>query len=135
MKTTKVIKVLMAAFFLLAGANLFAQSNSKIIAVVNKADWCSTCQKNGERVMSNVLSKYEEPQVTIGINDLTNDETKAASKKALEKLGVYALIANEKKTGLVTFIDVKTKKIVGTISVAKSDEEIKDAFDKAIKNS
>ena len=131
----KAVKVLMAAFFLLAGANLYAQSSSKVIAVVNKADWCGTCEKNGERVMMNVFSKYKEPQVTLVNNDLTDDKTKAASKEALEKLGVYALVAGEKKTGLVTFIDTKTKKVVGTISLAKSNEEIKEAFDKAIKKS
>lgn len=131
----KTIKVLMAAFFLLAGANLYAQSNSKVIAVINKADWCGTCEKNGERVMTNVFSKYKEPQVTLVNNDLTDDKTIAASKEALEKLGVYELVAGEKKTGLVTFIDTKTKKVVGTISLAKSNEEIKEAFDKAIKKS
>lgn len=135
MKAFKAVKVVMVAIFLLAGANLYAQSNSKVIAVVNKADWCGTCEKHGERVMMEVFSQYKESQVTITVNDLTNDTSKAVSKESLEKLGVYKLVENEKKTGLIIFIDRKSNKVISQISVGKSNEKIKEAFDKAIKKS
>ena len=131
----KAINVLMAAFFLLAGANLYAQNNSKVIAVVTKADWCTVCQANGERAMTEVFSKYKEPQVLLSFNDITDDAKKATSKEALEKLGIYDVFKNDKLTGQVTFIDTKTKKVVGKVSLAKPTEEIKAAFDKAIKKS
>lgn len=132
----KTLKVLMMAFFLLAGANLYAQSNAKVIAVVNKADWCHVCEANGERMMMEVFSAYkEQPQVIISMNDITDDKSKAASKEKLEKLGVYNLVANEKRTGLILFINPKTKKVISHISVSESTEDIKKAFDKALKKS
>jgi thiol-disulfide isomerase/thioredoxin len=128
-------KVFIVALFVLASSGIYAQSNSKVIAIVNKADWCGTCQKHGERVMTQVLGDYQEPQVTIAANDLTNESTKAESKVSLEKLGVYELVKNENKTGEIILIDSKTKKVINRISVAKSNEELKKAFDKAIKQS
>jgi thiol-disulfide isomerase/thioredoxin len=128
----KVVKFAFLALFVMMSASLYAQSNSKVIAVVNKADWCSTCQKNGERVMTEVLAHYKEPQLSIVANDLTNETTTAESKASLEKLGVYELVANEKKTGQIILIDSKTKKVISTISVAKSTEALKQAFDSAI---
>ena len=50
----KTLKVLLVAFFaVLSSSSVFAQSstNTKIIAVLNKADWCSVCKSNGERAM------------------------------------------------------------------------------------
>lgn len=131
----KTFKTLIAALFVMISASLYAQSNSKVIAIVNKADWCGTCQKNGERVMTQVLGDYKEPLVTIAANDLTNETTKAESKANLEKLGVYEAVANENKTGQIILINRKTGKVIEKISVAKSNEELKKAFDKAIKQS
>lgn len=132
MKTTKTF---LLAFFLLASFNLLAQSNSKIIAVVNKADWCPVCEANGERMMKEVFPSYQEPRATIISNDITDEKTIAASKKDLEKLEVYHLVEKEKRTGLITLIDPKSKKVLGTISVAKPTDEIKKFIDKAIKDS
>lgn len=129
----KALKFTFLALFVMMSSAVYAQSNSKVIAVVNKADWCGTCQKHEERVMTEVLPDYKEPQFSIAANDLTNDKTKAASKASLEKLGVYEVVANEKKTGQIILIDSKTKKVISKISVAKSTEELKQAFDLAIK--
>lgn len=128
----KTLKLTFLALFAMLSTGLYAQSTSKVIAVVNKADWCSTCQKNGERVMTEVLAHYKEPQLSIAANDLTNDATKAESKATLEKLGVYDLVSTEKKTGQIILIDNKTKKVISTISVAKSTKELKQAFDLAL---
>ena len=129
----KALKFTFLALFVMMSSAAYAQSSSKVIAVVNKADWCGTCQKHGERIMTEVLPDYKEPQFSIAANDLTNDKTKAASKASLEKLGVYEVVANENKTGQIILIDSKTKKVISKISVAKSTEELKQAFDSAIK--
>lgn len=129
----KALKFAFLALFVLMSSGIYAQSSSKVIAVVNQADWCGTCQKNGERVMTEVLADYKEPQVSIAANDLTNDATKAASKASLEKLGVYEVVANENKTGQIILIDHETKKVISKISVAKSTKKLKEAFDLAIK--
>lgn len=132
----KTIKVVLFALFVLASANLYAQNQAKVVAVVTKADWCQVCQKNGERMMGEVFSSYQDPtQVNIAMNDITDDAKKAESKAALEKLGVYKPLAKEKRTGLITFINPKNGKVLGEISVSESTEAIKKAFDKAIKQS
>jgi hypothetical protein len=130
MKQTK--SIFLAVVFLLIGATAFAQSETKVIAVVNKADWCGTCKKNEGRVAKDVISAYSGSNVTIAANDLTNDNTKAESKKALKELGVFEVLESEKKTGQIIFIDAKTKKIISKISVSKSTEELKKAFDEAL---
>lgn len=129
------IKIVIVAFLLFATTGVFAQSKSKVIAVVNKANWCHVCQENGERVMTEVLAAFKEPQVTIAANDLTNETTKAESKAALQKLGVYNLVASERSTGQIILIDGKTKKVVNKISVAKTNDELKSAFNQAINRS
>lgn len=131
----KALKVLFVAVFSLVSFNTFAQSNAKVIAVVNQAEWCGTCEKHGGRFMSEVVSQYKAPQVTIANNVLTDEKTIASSKKELEALGVYGLVADEKKTGLLILIDNKTKKVISKTSLAKPTEELKAAFDKAIKQS
>lgn len=131
----KALRVLFVAVFSLASFNIFAQSDAKVIAVVNQAEWCGTCEKHGGRAMTEVFSQYKEPQVSFANNVLTNEETIASSKKELEALGVYSLLADEKNTGIVILIDNKTKKVISKTSLAKPSKEIKAAFDKAIKQS
>ena len=46
MKTVKSILV-SVVLVLLVSVSAMAQSNAKVIAVINKADWCPTCQQNG----------------------------------------------------------------------------------------
>jgi thiol:disulfide interchange protein len=125
-------KIFIAIVLLLMGATAYAQSESKLIAVVTKADWCGTCKKNEARVGNDVIPAYKDSNITITANDLTNDNTKAESKKNLSALGVYELLENEKNTGQIIFIDAKTKKVISKISVAKSTEELKKAFDEAL---
>jgi ABC-type Na+ efflux pump permease subunit len=131
----KAIKIVIVALFLFASSGMYAQSNSKIIAVLSKASWCPTCQANDDRVMTEVFTKYKASEVAVAANDLSNEKTKAESRATLEKLGVYDLVANDNKTGQIILIDRKTKKVITKISVAKSNDELKKAFDKAIKQS
>lgn len=131
----KLFKIMIAASLLLAATGLYAQSKSKVIAVVNQAAWCHVCQENGARVMTEVLASYKTPLVTIAANDLTNEKTKEASKAELQKLGVYQLVANEKGTGQIILIDRKSKKVVNRISVAKSSADLKAAFNQALSRS
>ena len=47
MKTVKSIFTSMI-LALMVSASVMAQSEPKVVAVVNKADWCPGCQANGE---------------------------------------------------------------------------------------
>ena len=70
------------AFSALAGN---AQEGRKVIAVINKADWCPVCQSNGEKIMKEVMPMFEQTNVQFVMNDLTNDSTKADSKMKLNE--------------------------------------------------
>lgn len=102
---------------------------AKIIVLVNTAIWCPACKANGERVEKNVLVTYmSDPRFDIIINDISTEETKIASNKAIAKAKISA---TTKSTGMIYFIDPLTQKILGEISVTKTTEEIKRAFNDA----
>lgn len=126
----KNLKLVIAVLFVSLGA--FAQTESKVFAVVTKAAWCPVCKVHGTRVITEVLPLYKASEVTILVYDATNDETKKASSIALEKLGVDKEITKRNVTGEISFINAKTKKIISRISVAKSNDKIKNEFDQAI---
>lgn len=126
----KNLKLVVALFLVSFGA--FAQTESKVYAVVTKADWCLTCKAHGTRVITEVLPLYKEPEVSILVYDATDNETKKGSSIALEELGIDEVITKRNVTGEIAFINSKTKKIISRISVAKSNEKIKNAFDQAM---
>ena len=131
----KNLKLNLVILFTLLSLSLFAQTETKVIAVVTKADWCPTCVKNGERVTKEILPLYQEPNVKIVVNDLTNNVTKASSKNTLAPFGIEKMLAKSNTTGEITLINTNTKKIISKISVAKSNNQIKKAFDEAIAKS
>jgi len=132
MKTLKTIFSSMVLITLLS-VSVMAQSGAKVIAVVNKADWCPSCEKNGERAMTALMENNEDKVVQFVVNDLTNDETKTKSAEKIEKVGLTQAIAEYKSTGAVYFFNAETKKLISKISVAKSDQELALAITKAKK--
>lgn len=131
----KYLKSIFKIVLLLFSLGAFAQTNTKVIAVVTKADWCPTCKVHGSRVVSEVLPLYKEPEVKILVNDLTDKQTKETSKATLVAEGIEKAMNKSNTTGEITFINATTKKIISKISVAKSNEEIKNAFEEAIQKS
>jgi hypothetical protein len=128
--------------------------NLKLIAVVNRANWCAVCRANGERFGA-LITPHASKDINIYMNDLTNDTTKAASKSALEKANIYEAVttiprkgmgkllqscglAKAKKqlslpSGIVTFINPETHKQLKQLSVASSDEEMKTTIENFLK--
>lgn len=128
-------------------------ANPKLIAVVNRANWCGVCKANAERFTA-VLIPYSANGVNIYINDLTNEKTKAISNQELEKDNVYeavytirrkgmgkalkscGVIKDKKQTtdvaGIVTFIDPATHKQIKQLSIAASDVEMKKTINKLL---
>lgn len=96
----------------------------KVFAVINKADWCPTCQANGARIMSEVIPACKNLKVKFLPNDLTNDQTIAKSGEGLKKNKLAVAVQSVKSTGVILLIDAKTKKIIKEISVAKPSAEI-----------
>lgn len=109
------------------------EKKAKIIVMVNTATWCPACAGNGARVEKEVLSSYmKNPKVSIVVNDMSNDETKKTSKASCEKAGITNVSQANIGTGMIYFIDAKTKKVLSQISVTKTTEEINTAFKNVI---
>ncbi|MFM9989094.1 hypothetical protein [Flavobacterium sp.] len=125
----KSIKKILLAAVILFSVQMFSQTQPSVYAVVSKAKWCPTCVKNDARVGSEVMSKIDMTKVTVLVNDLSDKETKIVSAETLKANGLENL--KLKSTGVISFINVKTKKVISTISVSKSSEEILKAFSDA----
>ena len=76
------LKSMLLALVVIIGSSIFfsanAQSKStepKVYAVINRADWCPTCQANGARVMNEVMPACKDLKVKFLANDLTNAST------------------------------------------------------------
>lgn len=127
---------------------------TKIIAVVNRANWCGVCKANGERFGNNIMP-YSTKGLTIIINDLTDETTILKSKADLKKSTLYKQIykSNRKgvgrmmqvcgilhgkdkqmKSGIVTFIDAKTLKVISEASIAITNAEMKIIIDNLLKS-
>ena len=155
----KKVKLFIAAILMASGFSSIAQtteqsSNPKVIAVVNRANWCGVCKANGARFGA-VLMPYAEKGVNIYMNDLTNETTKAESKKELENAKVYEavntiprkgmgkalkachMVKDKKQTqdvaGIVTFIDPVSHKQLKQVSLSISDEEMNKIITKLLK--
>lgn len=126
----KTIKIFLAALFILTAFSVYSQE-AKVIAVINKANWCPVCKANGEKVMM-LIKDYMGNDIIFIANDLTDDNSKAESKKVLEQNGVIDLLNGVENTGIITIIDSKSKVVIETISVNKSSDELKASINNAL---
>ena len=110
-----------------------AQSEAKVIGVINKADWCPVCEKNGARAMKALKGANQDGAIKFIGNDLTNDETKKKSAMRLKKHGLYEKMKSENGTGIVFFFDAETKEQIDRISVSKSNKKLAAAVRSAMK--
>jgi hypothetical protein len=160
MKNLKLITTLflMAMSFVSYGQETSSTQSTtdeiKVIAVVNKANWCAVCKANGERFGNNIMP-YATKGLTIVMNDLTNETTIAKSKADLKKSSLYkqiyktnrkgvgrmmqvcGIVHGKEKTmasGIVTFIDAKTLKVLSESSIAITDAEMKTIIEKLLKS-
>lgn len=130
MKTLKLVAFFVA--FLSFSNVSFAQSGLEerppaeipnVAFVLSKSASCGVCKANEKRVMDEVLSKLEGEHTKLVINDLSNKDTKEASANLLTKLEISDLVG-KKNTGVIYFINLDTKKLISTISLAKPSKEI-----------
>ncbi|MCU0360951.1 MAG: hypothetical protein MUF75_09575 [Bacteroidia bacterium] len=128
----KNIKHLFVAAFLVLASAAFSQNNSKVIAMVTKANWCPVCKEHGPRMMDQVFSTYTDGKLLVISNDITNNESIKGCEKDLKANGLSNLAKESKMTGMITLINAKTKKVISTISVAESTEAVKKAINSAL---
>ena len=156
-------KLVSTAFLMAMSFMSFGQESSdaqstpdatKVIAVVNRANWCGVCKANGER-FGNTIMPYTTKGLAIVMNDLTDETTIAKSKADLEKSSLYKTIYKTNRkgvgrmmqacglthgknktmaSGIVTFIDAKTLNVLSETSIAISDAEMKATIDNLLKS-
>lgn len=126
----KTIKSIFTSIMLIVLVSLSAsaQTNTKVIAVVNEAEWCSACKNNGERAMKAFKENNKDAVFQFVMNNLTNDETKTISTAELEKHGLVDAMSEFKGTGVVYFFNADTKALISHIGISKSDEELASAM-------
>lgn len=67
----------LSALFVAFAAPGFAQQ-AKVIAFINKANWCPVCKANGPRFEKDIMPMaMANKDVQIVMNDLSDDKTKA----------------------------------------------------------
>ena len=101
-----------------------SQEGKKVIAVINKADWCPVCRQNGEKVMKEVMPVFNQSTIQFVMNDLTDDASKEKSKIALKEMKIYDAVKKITSTGLILLVDEATGKLIGKISVAETKEKL-----------
>lgn len=122
----KNLKLVMAStlFAVLFSVSAFAQSSAKIIAVVNKANWCSVCKANEERAMAAFKENNKDGAYQFVVNDLSNAETAKKSAAEINLLGLTKLMEPYQATGIVCLFDAKTKKPINQLLMSLSSEDI-----------
>lgn len=150
--------LLLATTFLSYGQKVGSPQSTpaepKIIAVINRANWCASCKANGERFGNNILP-YSTQGLAIIENDLMNETTIEKSKSDLKKSSLYKQIYKTNRkgagkmmqtcgivhsknksmiSGIVTFIDAKTFLVLKEVSIAITDSEMKTIIETLLKS-
>ena len=130
------MKQLICAVALVMGLSFSASAQKaqpKVIALLTKASWCPVCQANGPRFMKDVMPMVmKNKEVKMVMNDVSDKKTIAMSKDMLDKAGVYDFAEKNPGTGMLYFLDGKTKELISKVSLAQTNEEIKKAYMEAL---
>lgn len=103
----------------------------KVVAVVNRANWCPVCLLHGKRTTA-LMATYQHQPVAFVVNDLTNKATKAASRRRLEQWGIAEAVQPYNSTGTILLLDAATRRVLGEVSVSKSDAVLTQALNQAL---
>jgi hypothetical protein len=130
-KWTRVLVVLGLMWSL--ASPVWADPKPTVIAVINRADWCSVCKAHGERAGKAIMAANSDGALQLVVNDLTSDATAKRSAVALKAAGVDLAMAPYTATGVLYLFDAATRRPLAQVTVANTDQEIKLAIDLARK--
>lgn len=124
--------VVIIAFLGIAMAKAQTQ-NPKIIALLNKASWCSVCRTNGPRVEKDLMPMLmQDKNVQVIMNDLSDKKTISKSLPMIKKAGIASFAKENTGSGMLYFIDANSKKLITSISIDESNEDIMMAYKKSL---
>jgi thiol-disulfide isomerase/thioredoxin len=113
---------------LLMSLSLNAQSDIKVIAVLNKADWCPVCRAHDKRAIPVLMENNKDGAVKFVIYDQSNDQTTEKTAKDLKGVGLEHAIEKHDGAGMVSFFNYKTKAFISQISFAETDAKLAEAL-------
>jgi hypothetical protein len=121
----KNIKSILVILFVTLFSNFaLGQSSSKVITIVNKADWCSICKVYAGRTVETFTKNNIDNYFQFIVNDITSNETRKSSKPSIVKAGISKSLQDAYGAGVLSFYDAKTKKLLAQVTVANTPEEV-----------
>jgi len=112
LKSFRTIQTVLAvvAFSTVLGAGAFASPPAPgVIAVVNRADWCSVCKANHARAGKALGEAAADGSVKILINDITNEDTAKQSAAGLKAAGLDKAMAPYLASGVINGLRSRKK--------------------------
>ena len=133
MKTAKSIFT-STILILILSSSLLAQSEPKLIAVLNKADWCPVCRAHDKRAIPALMENNKDGAVKFVIYDQSNDQTTEKTAEDLKTVGLEHAIEKHDGAGMVSFFNYKSKEFISQISFAESNDKLTEALSLAKKS-
>jgi hypothetical protein len=126
----KTLKSIFSISFLglLLTISAFGQTSPKVIAVINKADWCSVCKENGARAMAAFTKNNSDGSIVFVGNNVTDAVTEKKSAEELKKYGLDKVIEKYTGTGVAYFFNPSTKKLIAEVSLAEPDNKLAETL-------
>ncbi len=116
--------------FLFLGVGLhgsFAQEKEagspKLYAVMFHADYCGACKAITPKIMD-LKSQVDAEEVQFVKFDFTSDETREASYKKAEELGLADVYKANRGTGFVVLVNASDKKEKAVLTNKQSTDEM-----------
>ncbi|WOO39604.1 thioredoxin domain-containing protein [Rubellicoccus peritrichatus] len=103
----------------------------KAYVVKVHADWCGTCRALEPRIEA-LKQEFKGKDVEFVTFDLTNDKTKAASKKLADSKGLTNVYKNNGKTGVVLVFPAKDQGQTQKLFKKNSEQNFRDAINKTL---
>jgi thiol-disulfide isomerase/thioredoxin len=133
MKNSKSLLITMV-LTLIVSVSLMAQPELKVIAVLNKADWCPVCRAHDKRAIPALIENNTDGAVKFVVYDQSNDQTTEKTAEDLKTVGLEHAIEKHDGAGMVSFFNYKTKAYISQISFAESNDKLTEALNLAKKS-
>ena len=107
--------------------NCNAQSDPRIYVILQSSKNCEVCNDNFSRWNSDVYGYYsqKDPSIVFINYDATDDNTRAASKKDLDRYGIGNISDASYGPGSIIVVDAATKQVIGTSSMDAGTKDIR----------
>ena len=122
------------SFGLLLAATITAAEPPKVVGVLFHADWCSSCKALAPKLAA-VRPDFAGQPVLFTQVDFTDDNTRAQADLLAAWLELGPAYAEQgRKTGFMLLLDAKTRRVLGKLTKAQGEEELRAAIARALQS-